>query len=86
MSASARIFATSSGASPCPVGESLDPLVILAGELLKEVLSESRDVAGAQPKRRHLDVNDVEPIIEIFAEAACLDVRGEVTIRRRETP
>jgi len=35
-------------------------------------------------ERRHADLDDVEAVVEVLAEAALLDLRGEVAVRRRE--
>jgi hypothetical protein len=50
------------------------------GELLKEHLGESHDVVAPVAERRDIDAEEVEPMIEIFAEFALGDRIGEVTI------
>jgi hypothetical protein len=48
-----------------------------AGE---EVLGEERDVGGAFAERRHVDVEHVEPPVEVLAEAAVGDSLLEVAV------
>ncbi len=38
----------------------------------------------AQPERRHLDVDDLEAVVEILTEAACPHLLGEILAGRRD--
>ena len=52
------------------------------GEAAEEVVREHEDVAAALAQRRQLDVDDVEAVVEVLAEAALLHLGGEVAVRR----
>jgi hypothetical protein len=54
-------------------------LVAEAGE---EVLGEQGHVVEPVAQRRHLDLDHVEAVIEIFAERAAADHLGEVAVGR----
>ena len=43
-------------------------------ELREEVLDQQRDVVLALAQRRQVDVDDVEPVVEVLAEPALLDL------------
>ncbi len=58
--------------------------VILVGEFAQEVVREDDHVSAAHAKRRHLDVHDVEAIVEVFAEASFAHVFGEIAVGRRD--
>src|SRR5262245_10211361 len=47
------------------------------------MVREKRDVAAAAAQRRHLDPDDVQPVIEVVAELALTAERQEVAIGRR---
>src|SRR5204863_5833926 len=44
---------------------------------------QDEDVAAARAQRRQLDADDVDAVVEVLAEAALLDRRLEVAVRRR---
>ena len=46
----------------------------LGSVLHEEVLDQQRDVVLAVAQRRHVDVDDVEPVVEVLAEPALLDL------------
>src|SRR5689334_5655729 len=48
-------------------------LRVTVSELLGEVVDEQRNVGNAVPQRRHLQLDKVQPIVEIFAEAPLSD-------------
>jgi hypothetical protein len=50
----------------------------------EHVLDEHRDVSRAVAERRHHDVEDGEPVIEIGAELAGVDLRAQVAVRGRD--
>ncbi len=58
--------------------------MVLLGELLQEVARQNQDVAPSQAERRHLDLDDVEAVIEVLPEASGRDVGREVAVRRRD--
>ena len=43
-----------------------------------------RDILAAIPQRRNRHVDDVEAIVEIFAEALVGDAREKISVRRRD--
>ena len=45
-------------------------LAVLGGVLAQEVPGQERDVRRARAQRRHLDGDDVEPVVEVLAELA----------------
>ena len=59
-------------------------LVQLPVDLLEEVGDEERDVLAALPQGGQDDLDDLEPVVEVLAEPALLDVLGQVLGRRRE--
>ena len=69
---------TASSAKPSIV------LAVLLGEAHEEVVRERQDVARARAQRRHLDVDDVEAVVEVLAEAPRRDLVGEVAVGRRD--
>ena len=64
--------------------EPLGPPPVLARELGHEVLGQAQDVVAALPQRRHVDRDDVEPEIEILAEAPGPDLLDQILVRRRD--
>src|SRR5262249_26730362 len=58
----------------------------LAAELAAAVLGEPRDGAARPAEGRELDPRDREPVEEIVAEAALLDLAIEIAPRRRDHP
>ena len=74
----ARIFARALSV------EALDGLVVLQGEALHEVVREDHHVPATQAQGRHLDVHDVQPVVQVLPEASGLDVGGEVAVGRRD--
>jgi len=48
------------------------------------MLDEERDVVLAGAQRRNLDRDDVEAIVEVFAEATLRDQRGQIAVRSRD--
>src|SRR5438445_1373864 len=59
----------------------VDPLAELVVEATDEVPDEQRDVLAARAQRRHRQVYDVQPVVEVVAEAAAGDGLGEVDVR-----
>ena len=55
---------------------------LLRAELREHVLGERHDVLGARAQRRQIEVDDVEPVVEVLAEAAVGEHRLEVLVRR----
>ena len=64
------------------VGEAVDALVVLAREAAKEVLGEDEHVGAAHAQRRHLDVDDVEAVVEVLAEAPFAHLGREIAVGR----
>src|SRR5688572_23825122 len=58
----------------------------LLGDPGEEVAGERRDVAGAVPQGRDRHVDDVQPVIEVLAEAAAGDFLGETPVGRGDDP
>ncbi len=52
--------------------------------LAEEVLDQERHVLLARAQRRDVELNHVQPIVEIAAERAALDLRLEVAVGRRQ--
>jgi hypothetical protein len=52
----------------------------LGREAVEEVVDEGGDVAAPVSQRRHPDLDDVEPIVEVLAEAAGLHLRLQVAV------
>jgi len=48
----------------------------------EEVFGEQRNVVAARAQRRHLDRDDVQPVVEIAAKTAVRDFRFEALVRR----
>jgi hypothetical protein len=69
-----------------PLGEALDARVVLLDEPLEEVLGQQQRVAAAQAQRRHLDVDDVEAVVQVLAELALADRLGQVAVGRGDQP
>ncbi len=65
--------------------ERLGALVPL-GEAAEEVVDEEGDVVLSVTQRRDLERDHVEPIVEVFAEAALTNHLLEVPVRRRDDP
>ena len=61
-------------------GDAHDGLGILPVEFDAEVLDQQRDIVHALPQRWHMDVHDVEPVIEILAEGTFGDGFSEVAM------
>src|SRR5262245_7085977 len=60
--------------------ERLRPLAVLGAELRDEVAHVGGDIVLARAQGRHLDRDDVEPIVEVFAELALADQGGQVPV------
>ena len=54
------------------------------GNLAEEVIHERRDVVGALAQRRRADMDDPEPVEEVFAELSLPHALSEVAVRRRD--
>ena len=54
------------------------------GEQLAEVIDEQRDVGRAVAKRRHVQVQHIQPVIQILAELAGTDCFEQAAIGRRD--
>src|SRR6266498_2153610 len=54
--------------------------------LREEVLDERRDVLLAIAERRHVDVDHVEPVVEVVAELRLLDLLLQILVRRDDDP
>ena len=52
----------------------------------QEVIQQHADVFAALAQRRHLDVNDVEAIVEILAKRLVGDVIDQPAVRCRDAP
>src|SRR6266566_2090583 len=61
----------------------LDRLAALARDVAEKLLHEDGNVVTPVPQRREMDVDDVEPVIEISAESTAPDVLFQVTVGRR---
>src|SRR5882762_643881 len=74
-------------ALPGPSNESPERLALdaeapgaeLGVEPLDQVIDQERDVTASFAERRHAQVHDVEPVVEVLAEAASLDLTREIT-------
>ena len=51
--------------------------------LLEEVLHQNLDIAGTLAKRRKIDRDNQQPVIQIFAESAGLDHASELPVSGR---
>jgi hypothetical protein len=56
----------------------------LLGDLLEEVRDQQRDVLAPARQRRHLDVHDVEAVVEVLAERAGHHQLLQVAVRGRD--
>ena len=61
-------------------------LLVLARELLEEVIDEQQQVGLPLAQRRHEDREDVEPVVEILAERAGGDRLLQVLVGRGDQP
>ena len=59
-------------------------LVVLGPVLLQEVMGEQRDVFAPVAQRRQLDLDDVQPIVEVFSELPFGHELLEVDVGRRD--
>ena len=50
------------------------------------MIQQDGDVLAALAQRRHLDVDDVEPVVEVLAEGLLGDVLDEATMGRGDHP
>ena len=50
----------------------------------REVVDQRRDVFAALAQRRHVNVNDAQPVEQVLAELARGDALGQVAVRRRD--
>ena len=53
---------------------------------MQEVLDEQLDVVAALAQRRQHDVDDVEPVVEVFAEPSRAHECRQILVRRRDQP
>ena len=60
--------------------------LVLARELLEEVIDEQQHVGLPLAQRRHEDREDVEPVVEVLAERAGGDRPLEVLVGRGDQP
>src|SRR5206468_4776473 len=58
----------------------------LAHEQLQEVIDQHWDVVAALAQRRHLEMNDIEPVEEILAKRALRDQVAEIPVGSRDHP
>ena len=58
--------------------------VVRFGEAVEEKVDEQRNVVAAIAQRRHVDVDDVEPVEQVFAEQPLGDEIAQVLVRRRD--
>ena len=63
-------------------GELEARLAVARGELLEEVLREMEHVAAALAERGHVDLHDVDAVVEVLAKALLVDLVLEVAVRR----
>ena len=63
--------------------DGLDPPAHPPGELLSEMADQPRDVVTAFSQRRQHDREDVQAVVEVFAEAAVGDHSRQVAVRGR---
>ena len=69
------------GEEPLGLGrEAHQRLAELRGEALEEVAEEQRDVLAPLAQGRHADLDDVEAVVEVLAEAARLHLLAEVAV------
>ena len=62
--------------------EALELLAVLLGELAQEGHGEQGDVVAPLAQGRHVDVDDVEPVVEVLAEGSLADLLLEVAVGR----
>ena len=65
---------------------SIEKLLVLFAELFEKVLDQQRNVFAPVAQRRQIDVDDVEPVVEILAEFLFLHHLAQVRIGGRENP
>ena len=63
-----------------------DLRLAVAGEVRQEVTHQQRHVLAARAQRRNRQFEDVEAVEQVVAEAALLDERLQVAVRRRHDP
>ena len=63
-----------------------DGAAVRGGELLQEARDEPGDVLRVVLQGRHADVDDVQPVVEVFAERAVRHHLREVAVRRGDEP
>ena len=61
----------------------LRPFGALGGDVGEEFFDEDRNIVAAIAQRGQMNVDDVEPVVEIGAEAPALDVVFQIAVRRR---
>ena len=54
------------------------------GEALNEVLHQHREIPAARAQRRDLEIERVDPVVEILAEQPVGDARAQVAVGRRD--
>ena len=64
--------------------DAADVLVVLLGVLFEEVVGQQQDVRLALAQGRHVDREDVQPVVEIAPEGAVLDRLLEVAVGGRD--
>ena len=57
---------------------------MLPRELLEKRLSEQEHVGASGAQRRHRELHDVDPVVEILAERTVLDAGHEIAMGRRD--
>ncbi|MDV7398151.1 hypothetical protein RZS08_42505, partial [Arthrospira platensis SPKY1] len=65
-------------------GEAGFRLAVAAGERAQEVLGEKRDVLATPRQRRDLQADDIDAVIEVFAELTAAQGLLEVAVGRRQ--
>src|SRR5437867_9864876 len=61
-----------------------DALAVRLGGCPEEAIGKQWDVLPPRAQRREADRECDQPVVEVLAEAACRDLRGEVAVRRRD--
>jgi hypothetical protein len=64
------------------VAEPLHISIVFFRILAQECVRQDRDIASSHAQRRHVELNDLEPVVEILAEPAFVDELLEVAIGR----
>ena len=64
----------------------IQKLFVLLAELFEEVLDQQRNVFAPVAQRRQIDVDDVEPVVEILAEFLFFHHLAQVGIGGRQNP